>query len=141
MSNGIKIGELAAQFGISRDTLRFYERQGLLRLPSRTSSGHRVYDSEAIDRLGFIRGAQRFGLTLEDIGELLQLRERRDTEASRRIAMRLRSRAEALDAEIGKLQLFRERLGEFVRVCERSPARAVAIFDGLLFRGPSDPTG
>jgi DNA-binding transcriptional MerR regulator len=141
MSNGLKIGELAARFGVSRDTLRFYEREGLLRLPRRTSSGHRVYDSEAIDRLGFIRGAQRVGLTLEDIGELLQLRERRDAEASRRIAMRLRSRVEAIDAEIGKLSLFRERLWECVRVCERSPARAIAIFDRLLFRAPSDPTG
>ena len=136
MSNGVKIGELAAQFGISRDTLRFYEREGLLRLPRRTSSGHRVYDAEATDRLRFIRGAQRFGLTLEDIGELLRLREKGGVEAGRGIAKRLRSRAEALDAEIGKLQLFRERLGEFVRVCERSPARAVATLDRLLVPGP-----
>jgi MerR family copper efflux transcriptional regulator len=134
MPDGIKIGELAAQCGVSRDTIRFYEREGLLPRPRRTSSGHRSYDSKAINQLRFIRGARRLGLTLEDIGELLRLRERRGAQASRQIARRLRVRAEAIEAEIGKLHLFRELLGECIRVCERSPSRAAAILDRLLLR-------
>src|SRR5437588_12984334 len=77
MDNGIKIGELASRCGVSRDTLRFYERLGLLRTPRRTAARHRLYDREAAVRLRFIRGAQRLGLTLEDISELLRIRETR----------------------------------------------------------------
>jgi len=77
MNNGIKIGELAARYGVSRDTVRFYERPGLLRTPRRTAARHRRYDREPVVRLRFIRGAQRLGLTLDDIRQLLRLRELR----------------------------------------------------------------
>jgi len=77
MNNGIKIGELAARYGVSRDTVRFYERPGLLRTPRRTAARHRRYDREAVVRLRFIRGAQQLGLTLDDIRQLLRLRELR----------------------------------------------------------------
>src|ERR1700694_4677039 len=99
MSDGIKIGELAARCGVTRDTVRFYERLGLLRPPQRTASRHRVYESKAVERLRFIRGAQRLGLTLEDISELLRARETGSREAPRRVIRCLGARAAAFDRE------------------------------------------
>jgi DNA-binding transcriptional MerR regulator len=135
MNNGIKIGELAARCGVSRDTVRFYERLGVLPVPRRTASRHRLYDREAVLRLRFIRGAQRIGLTLEDISELLQLREVRGPEAGKRIARRLRARAEAIDHEIAKLRVYRKLLGKTAKLCEASSSRASSALERLFVSG------
>ncbi|GAA0497550.1 heavy metal-responsive transcriptional regulator [Microbacterium aurantiacum] len=71
----MRIGDLAATTGVSTQTLRFYEREGLLSAPSRQSNGYRVYDDEVASRVGFIRAAQSAGLTLADIAGVLTLRE------------------------------------------------------------------
>lgn len=71
----MRIGELAAATDLSPDTIRYYEKAGLLPAPARTSAGYRTYDSRAVDRLHFIQGAQRLGLRLEDIGNLLAIRD------------------------------------------------------------------
>lgn len=122
MKHAIKIGELAERCGVSRDTVRFYERVGLLREPSRTASRHRLYDLEAVARLRFIRGVQGLGLTLEDIRRLLRLRETRGPDAGRRIVGLLQSRADAIGGEISKLLALRRRLDNSIKLCEGSPA-------------------
>ena len=70
---GIFIGELANQFGISTQAIRYYERIGLLAPPQRNETGYRLYSQEAIQRLSFIRTAQGFGLALQEIKQLLEL--------------------------------------------------------------------
>ena len=65
----------AANLGLTADTLRYYERVGLLPPPPRTAAGYRVYDEAMADRLSFIRGAKRMGLRLADIKELLDIRD------------------------------------------------------------------
>ncbi len=72
---GLRIGELAAATDLSTETIRYYEKAGLLPAPARTPAGYRTYGPEAIDRLHFIRGAQRLGLRLEDIRNLLTIRD------------------------------------------------------------------
>lgn len=67
-----KLGDLV---GTSADTLRYYERIGLLPPPDRTPSGYRVYGEDSIDRMTFIKGAQRLGLRLEEIKELLAIKD------------------------------------------------------------------
>ncbi len=62
-----RIGEVAAQTALSRDTLRYYERRGLLGHPSRTNGGFRVYGKETLERLRFIKRAQVVGLSLDEI--------------------------------------------------------------------------
>src|SRR5258708_38101866 len=84
MIEGIRIGELAERAGVSRDTVRFYERKGLLPRPRRTASQYRVYDEETAARLHFIRRGQEIGLTLEDIRELLRLHELKTPQECRR---------------------------------------------------------
>ncbi len=72
---GLRIGELAAATDLSAETIRYYEKAGLLPAPARTPAGYRTYGPEAADRLHFIRGAQRLGLRLEDIRNLLAIRD------------------------------------------------------------------
>ena len=73
MSSGLLIGELANQFGLSTQAIRYYERLGLLTTPQRTDSGYRLYSPEALERLKFIRKAQNFGLSLQEIKQLIEL--------------------------------------------------------------------
>jgi DNA-binding transcriptional MerR regulator len=70
------ISAQAAALGLSPDTLRYYERLGLLPPPPRTAAGYRLYGEEAAARLTFISGAKRMGLRLADIKELLDVRDR-----------------------------------------------------------------
>lgn len=68
-----KIGQLAAAAGVGRDTIRYYERNGLLPAPDRTAAGYRLYGDVDLDRLNFIRSAQDLGFTLEQARQLLTL--------------------------------------------------------------------
>lgn len=74
--DGLTVSKLAGRVGTSADTVRYYERIGLLPEPERSSAGYRLYGDEAIERVRFIKRAQRFGLRLEDIGGLIEVRER-----------------------------------------------------------------
>jgi MerR family copper efflux transcriptional regulator len=69
----MRIGELAAQAEVNIQTLRFYEREGLIHTPARTSSGYRSYSNSDLERVRFIRLCQGLGFTLREIHELLQL--------------------------------------------------------------------
>lgn len=69
----MRIGELAAQSGVSAKTLRFWESAGLLADPARTPSGYRDYDPKVLDRLSFIRHGQAAGLTLAEIRQVLAI--------------------------------------------------------------------
>ena len=70
----LSIGEIARQGGVGVETVRFYERQGLLEKPSRSESGYRQYPTEAVSRLHFIKKAKEVGFSLKEIKELLSLR-------------------------------------------------------------------
>jgi DNA-binding transcriptional MerR regulator len=69
----VRIGELAAESGVSAKTIRFWESAGLLPDPARTASGYRDYDPDAADRLRFIRHAQTAGLTLAEIRQVVSI--------------------------------------------------------------------
>ncbi len=71
------IGEVARRSGVKIETIRFYERSGLLALPPRTTGGHRVYGSAAAQRLNFIRRARELGFTLAQVRELLAFADER----------------------------------------------------------------
>ncbi|MCS7029983.1 MAG: MerR family transcriptional regulator, partial [Gloeomargarita sp. SKYG116] len=73
MERGWLIGELSGRAGVSPQTIRFYEREGLLAPPERNRSGYRLYPAESLTQLLFIQHCKQFGLSLEDIKQLLQL--------------------------------------------------------------------
>jgi MerR family transcriptional regulator, mercuric resistance operon regulatory protein len=75
MTVGLTITQVATDAGVRPDTLRYYEREGLVPAPPRTTGDHRRYPAATVDRLRFIRGAQRLGLRLAEIKELLAVRD------------------------------------------------------------------
>lgn len=134
MKNGLTIGELALRCGVSRDTIRFYERQRLLPRPRRTASGYRLYGPDDEDRLHFVRDAQQVGLTLEDIGELIRLHELHSPAECRRVAERLRGRLHVVDRKIAELTAFRRRLRENLTRCETADSESCPVVLDLTRR-------
>lgn len=127
MVDGLKIGELAARSGVSRDTIRFYEREGLLPRPQRTPALYRVYSEEDEGRLLFIRQAQALGLTLDDIRELVRHQQLRTPGECRRVASLLRERIEAIDRKLAELRSFRRQLALSLEQCEKADGEACPV--------------
>lgn len=71
---GLTIGRLARMADVSANAVRFYEREGLMRAPSKTAAGYRIYGPESVEWLRFIKQAQRCGFTLSEVQELLRVR-------------------------------------------------------------------
>ncbi len=103
MSNEMRIGEVAAQAGVNVQTLRYYERRGLLEEPERRPSGYRTYAPEAVHLVRFIKKAQGLGFTLREVQELLRLRESRPRNGAqvRRLA---ETKIQDIDMKIRRLQ-------------------------------------
>ena len=103
---GMTVALLAAEVGVGRDTIRYYERIGLLPKPPRTTGDHRRYPHAAVDRLRFIQGCQRLGLRLDHIRNLLEVRDT-GTCACEPAGALLRNRLAELDEEAARLQRLR----------------------------------
>jgi DNA-binding transcriptional MerR regulator len=99
----LTISKLASQVGLTADTIRYYEREGLLPPPDRTASGYRAFEDDAVERLRFIKGAQRIGLRLQEIKELLHIRDRGLCPCGHTEEL-LRRRVSEIDSEISGLQ-------------------------------------
>lgn len=135
MKDGLTIGELARRCGVSRDAVRFYERERLMPRPRRTAAGYRLYGPDDEERLRFIRRAQAVGLTLEDITELIRLHEQRSPKECHTVADRLRERIKALDAKIAEFVAFRRHLRESLHRCEAAEAESCPVVLDLLKPG------
>ena len=122
------VGKLAAAGGVGVETIRFYQRKGLLAQPTR-DSGIRRYGSDDLRRLRFIRQAQAAGFTLEEIKELLDLDAGEDRSRARELA---KLRIAALDARIAQLRGARDALSRLARECgegSAGPCPILASFD------------
>lgn len=108
------ISMLAESLGLRADTLRYYERVGLLRPPERTAAGYRIYDEVAAERLRFIKGAQRMGLRLGDIKELLEVRDKGRCPCGH-TEMLVNRRLVEVRAEIEQLEAVRRQLNALKR--------------------------
>lgn len=117
----LTIGQLAQRAGVGVETIRFYEREGLISEPPRRPSGYRDYPLETVARIVFIRRAKDLGFTLKEINELLGLRVR-----SRRNCAQVKRSADVkiadIDAKIASLRRMRRALKDLTRACEeRTP--------------------
>jgi len=134
------IAGLARAGGVGVETIRYYQRRGLLETPERTggsglSGGVRRYGDEDVRRLRFIRAAQAAGFTLEQIGELLALDAGEDRPRARELAA---ERLAALDAKIAELEEARTALRRLASACASSnagPCPIISSFEEATKRG------
>jgi len=128
----LTIGKLAAQGGVGVETVRYYQRRGLLDTPERADlyGGVRRYGEPDVRRLKFIRSAQAAGFTLDQIGELLALDATDDRVRARELA---RERIVALDEKIGEMTRARDSLRKLARECgsgAAGPCPIIQAFEG-----------
>jgi MerR family mercuric resistance operon transcriptional regulator len=129
--DGFSIGELASQANVHVETLRYYERRGLIPKPHRTVSNYRVYSSDNLRRLKFIKQAQALGFSLSEIKKLLALRATPRARCAdvRRYATR---KIEDIDAKIHSLARMRKALQNLLDECSgKGPATECPILESL----------
>ncbi|MFA9199689.1 MAG: MerR family transcriptional regulator [Cypionkella sp.] len=125
----LKISELASEAGVGVETVRFYQRKGLLETPRGRAPGGRHYGSDDVRRLRFVRKAQAAGFTLAEIAELIDFDRADDRSRARDMA---RARIAALDARIADLAEARGALARLARDCAQGgegPCPILAAFD------------
>lgn len=135
--NPTTIAGLAREGGVGVETIRYYQRRGLLATPERTggdgpSGGIRRYGDDDARRLRFIRSAQTAGFTLEEIRELLELDASNDRDRARALA---KKRIAALDAKIAGLEAARQSLRRLARECGASASGPCPILTAFEHQG------
>lgn len=109
---GLRTGEVAERAGVNVQTLRYYERRGLLAEPARSIGGHRAYPPEAVTLVATIKAAQRLGFTLDEVAELIDTGRRRHPTPD--LQQRAKAKMAEIDEKIADLQEIRVRLSEVV---------------------------
>ena len=115
-----RIGEVAAATGVTVETLRFYEREGLLSVALRSAAGARRYGNDTLARVRFIKQAQAVGLTLKDIQVLVTSRQQTSRAACQKIRTILAARISDLENRVQDMQAFRDVLRDHLRACDRA---------------------
>jgi MerR family mercuric resistance operon transcriptional regulator len=116
MKTGLTIGRLAEEAGVNVETIRYYQRRGLMLEPDKPPSGHRRYAGDAVRRVRFIKRAQVLGFTLEEVGSLLELDEAHACAETRKLAAH---KLEVIEGKVADLQAMRKALTGLVRQCDR----------------------
>jgi Hg(II)-responsive transcriptional regulator len=134
----LTIGQLACRAQVHVETVRYYERRGLLPRPPRRPSGYRQYAAEDLARLRFIKRAQGLGFTLQEIGELLALRVDPDTTCED-IKQQAEAKIADITAKVRALQRMKQVLVGLVAACEaRASTSPCPILEALDARGGED---
>jgi MerR family transcriptional regulator, copper efflux regulator len=126
MTIGLTIGQLAEHTGVTTDTLRFYEHQGLLEAPTRGANGYRRYGSEALGRVRFVRGAQALGFSLAEIRSIVA-RLAAGLVGRAELERALQAKIDDVDAHIRRLQGLKRDLRAATAMLDCVPADAVPI--------------
>jgi MerR family transcriptional regulator, copper efflux regulator len=114
--DGLTIGEVAAQAEVHIETLRYYERRGLVERPPRSASNYRLYPEEAVRRVRFMKRAQELGFSLNDIKELLSLRAAPEA-GCRDVRAHAEAKIKDIDEKIGALTAMKHALSTLVMAC------------------------
>ena len=126
----MKIGELARSSGVNSETIRYYERIGLLPRPLRTNSNYRDYGPRDAERLAFIRHARGLGFELADIRSLINLAEQPDQDCGEVDAIATRH-LDAVEAKMAQLAALKDELGRMVRACRGGSVASCRIIEAL----------
>lgn len=134
----MNIGRLAALAAVNIDTIRYYERQGLLPPAARSASGYRKYSSSDLERLRFILRSKELGFTLAEIGDLLSLTSDRATDM-RGVRRKAEERLEQVEGKIAELKRVRRGLKQLIESCpgkgELMSCPIVAALSGVKAAG------
>ena len=124
------IGQVAKLSGVGVETIRFYEREGLLNKPKRKESGYRLFEAEVVSRITFIKRAKQLGFSLKEIRELFSLRV--DSRASAaEVKKRVDSKIEQIDRRIYDLKKVRNALAQLSRSVRKSPVSERTLLEVL----------
>jgi Cu(I)-responsive transcriptional regulator len=130
----LRIGELARRTGTKVETIRFYEKSGLLPRPERTSANYRAYGDAHLARLSFIRRARDLGFTLDQVRELLGLADDR-TRSCAAIDMIATAHLAEIDRKLADLHALREELSRLIGDCRRGTVADCLIIEALAPAG------
>jgi len=134
MEQELTIGKVAEKAGVGVETVRFYERKGLVAQPPKRGSGFRRYPTEAVERIRFIQSARTLGFTLKEISELLALRVEPSTTCGD-IQARADAKVEEIDRKVRELRRMKKALQELSASCVGSgPTSECPILDALQGR-------
>ncbi len=133
----MKIGELAQASGVSADTLRYYEKQGLLDPPKRADNGYRSYGASHLERVQFIRSAQGLGFSLAQIANILP-RLSGGQIGRKEIEQQLHAKISEIDSQIQKLQNLRQNLLSTFDALRCTPGEAISAVNATV-QEPSAP--
>lgn len=126
-----KIGEVAGRANVPRETVRYYEKRGLIPKPDRRRSGYRIFTQRHIDQIKFIKRAQQLGFTLSEIKELLELRVDEETSCSE-IKQEAQQKYKDVSRKIEDLQRIKKTLTDLIDSCsEDGPAGDCPILEAL----------
>lgn len=129
--HAMTIGQVARQAGVGVETVRFYERKGLLDGPPRTASGYRQYSQEVVRRIRFIKLAKELGFSLKEVAELLSLRVDPETTCAE-VKAQAEDKIADIDAKIRDLSRMKDALVTLAAACSgRGPTSACPILGAL----------
>ncbi|MFF1742298.1 MerR family transcriptional regulator [Streptomyces mirabilis] len=136
MSAGLRSGQVAEAAGVNLQSLRYYERRGLLAEPDRSPGGHRLYGEEAVTVLRVLKAAQRLGFTLEEVAELLEAGRHRHGRPVPGLQQRARDKLAEVDEKIADLTTIRATLAaaldagcDDLTACSASPCCPIPFTD------------
>lgn len=112
-----KIGEVASRAGVNKETVRYYEKRGLIPEPDRRQSGYRIFTRRHIDQIKFIKRSQELGFTLSEIDELLGLRLDEDSSCGQ-VRSKAQAKLEDVETKIRDLERIHMVLGELIEECK-----------------------
>jgi DNA-binding transcriptional MerR regulator len=134
----LRAGELARRCGISTDTLRHYERVGVLARPARSASGYRLYPPEAESRVLVVRRALRIGFTLAELARIFRTREQGGIPC-REVRALAERKLKQLDSQLAEMSVLRGHLGRLLADWDRRLAATPAGARALLLEALADP--
>ena len=137
----LKIGELAKLMKVSQDTLRFYEKHGLLAPSLRSQAGYRLYSQADVERVGFILSAKRVGFTLNEIHDLLGPEVTKDDKSCEDVKRVVDEKLDNLNQRIGEMQRIKKTLKTLSDACcgGAEPATHCTILEALNAQAESGP--
>jgi MerR family mercuric resistance operon transcriptional regulator len=131
----LTIGRLARATGVNLETVRYYERRGLLPRPPRSTSGYRLFPEDAAKRLKFIRRAQELGFSLREIRELLSLRVARNASCTA-VCRKADAKIADIESKIRSLESMKKTLSRLRNACAgRGPISECSILESLEREG------